>query len=69
MVELLVGCGADLNTTGQDGGTALHMLPARGPDLNMCPDMNQLKKVRLGEAYFNNMCFIYLLFDLCYADS
>ena len=55
MVELLVGYGADLNTTDQDGVTALHMLLAGGPDLNMRPvsdDMNQLKKVQLGEAYF-----------------
>ena len=68
VVELLVGCGADLNSIGQDGGTALHMLLARGPDLNMHPvsdDMNQLKKVRLGEAYFNNRCIIYLHFPSC----
>ena len=67
MVELLVGYGADLNTTDQDGVTALHMLLAGGPDLNMRPvsdDMNQLKKVQLGEAYFNNRFIIYLLFHL-----
>jgi len=64
VVELLVGYGADLNATDAEGVTALHMLLASGPELNMRPisdNMHQLKKVQSGEAYFNNR---YLLFHL-----
>ena len=54
VVELLVGYGANLNATNEDGVTALHMLLAEGPELCMRPisdDMSQLKKVELEEAY------------------
>ena len=67
VVELLVGYGADLNATYTEGVTALHMLLASGPELNMRPisdNMHQLKKVQSGEAYFNNRYIMYLLFHL-----